>query len=584
MLKISILRALIRESLLLEDRIQDLIDTDMTGNLWSAREMGVTHISGLTWLKSMIDKNLVGDSAEPLADVVPVVVSFFKQGMSDRLNRAGKPADIMRYKNPGELRQTIESLGTSKGAQKKAVKQDETDIIYESDNFLVVMPRSTASACFYGKGTTWCTAATEGTNLFLSYVASDRGVILYHILKKGSDSRADAGSKINVATIKGKPYFSSQQGGLSVDAANSGLTEAKYNAALGEEAQPVLDAIVAHSAKLGNKHPAAKEVDASVASLAAWKAKTDKFNEEVYNDFITFAFKDRMVDSNILESTLSDPRIKENSKYYIYESPNFDAEVLVDLLKNAKGTDANAAITSLATKKNITYDQILRAIENLKTQKNSEFHYYSEFHIARLYQNPAIPADALIAVYNESSNAPKTTIDYIAKNPNMPDEFIQEKIQEAVGPYKPSQPKSQFFIISVALGRPEYTRQIWDTVKNSQVTTVGSVQLRHKVAKAIASVSEDPQLLKAVAQAVLSGSLSTGYYETLKEILGSIITNGATPDDVIQELAKNSNDTFIEMLAQARLDDPNFDEEDVAERHKEEYPDEYDEQGDRNEY
>ena len=256
----------------------------------------------------------------------------------------------------------------------------------------------------------------------------------------------------------------------------------------------------------------------------------------------------------------------------------------LDLLKNAKGTDANAAITSLATKKNITYDQILRAIENLKTQKNSEFHYYSEFHIARLYQNPAIPADALIAVYNESSNAPKTTIDYIAKNPNMPDEFIQEKIQEAVGPYKPSQPKSQFFIISVALGRPEYTRQIWDTVKNSQVTTVGSVQLRHKVAKAIASVSEDPQLLKAVAQAVLSGSLSTGYYETLKEILGSIITNGATPDDVIQELAKNSNDTFIEMLAQARLDDPNFDEEDVAERHKEEYPDEYDEQGDRNEY
>lgn len=571
MIKI-LLRQLIRESLLLEDKIQDLVDSDTTGDLWSAREMGVTQIAGLMWLKSLIDKGLVGERGEPLADVVPAIVSFFKQGMSDRLNRAGLPADIMRYKNPGELRQTIESLGASKGAQKKAVKQDETDIIYESDNFLVVMPRSTASACFYGKGTTWCTAATEGTNLFLSYVASDRGVILYHILKKGSDSRTDAGSKINVATVKGKPYFSSQTGGLSVDAANAGLTEAKYNAALGEEAQPVLAAIVAHSAKLGNKHPAAKEVDAAVASLAAWKAKTDKYNEEIYNDFITFAFKDRMVDSDILESTLSDPRLKANSKYYIYESPNFNAEVLVNILKNAKGTDANAAITSLATKKNITYDQLMRAIEIFKPQKNSEFI------IARLYQNPAIPTDALIAAYNENSNAVKTTLDYIAKNPNIPDEFIQEKIQEAVGPYKSSQPKSQLFIISIALGRPEYTRQIWDAVKDSSILTVGSTELRFKLAKSIASSTEDTQLLKEIAQLMIKYSLKRyGYEEICRGILRSVITNGATPDDVIQDLAmRTTSGTLIQMLAQARLDDPDFNEEDVAERHQEEYPDEYD--------
>ena len=365
----------------------------------------------------------------------------------------------------------------------------------------------------------------------------------------------------------GKPYFSSQHGGLSVDASNNGLTEAKYNAVLGGEAQPVLDAIVAHSAKLGNKHPAAKEVDATVASLATWKAKTDKFNEEVYNDFITFAFKDRMVDRDILEDALNYPRLKNNSRYYIYESPNFDAEVLINLVKNAKGTDANAAITSLSTKKDITYEQLLRAIENIKPQQ------YSEFHIARLYQNPAIPADALISAYNEKSG---NVIDFIARNPNLPDTFIQEKIQEAIGPYTPSQPKSQNLITDIARSRPEYAQPIWDMVKNSRVAAVGSELLKHKVAKAIAGTSEDEQLLREIAETAMSGTIRAVYYASCKAILRSIITNGATPDDVIQDLAKNSNDTFIEMLAQARIDDPNFNEEDVYDRHREEYPDEYD--------
>ena len=565
----TIVRQLIKESLLLEDKIQDLIDSDPTGDLWSAREMGVTQIGGLTWLKSLIDKGIVGPRGEPIADVVPVVKSFFKQGMSDRLNRAGLPTDIMKYPNPGELRRTIESLGASKGEQKKAVKQSETDVVYESDNFVVVMPRSTASACHYGKGTTWCTAATEGTNLFLSYVGSNRGIIFYHILKKGSDSRVDPGAKINVATVKGKPHFSSQQGGLSVDASNNGLTEAKYNAVMGEEAQPVLDAIVAHSAQLGNKHPAAKEVDASVVSLAAWKAKTDKFNEEVYNDYITFAFKDRMVGRDILEAALNDPRLTNNSKYYIYESPNFDADVLVDLTKGEGGHfhDVNAVVTSLASKKDITYEQLHRAMENLKTQK------YGDVYAARLFKNPAIPADALISAYNENSSY---TPSYIALNPNLPDDFIQEKIQEALGPYTPGQPKSQNFITDIARSRSEYARPIWDMVKNSRATAVGSELLRHKVAKAIAGASEDEQLLRDITEAGISGIWRGGYRESSKAILRSIITNGATPEDVIQDLAKNSNDTFIEMLAQARLDDPDFNEEDVYDRHREEYPDEYD--------
>jgi len=568
----TIIRALIRESLLREDRIQDLIDTDPSGALLTAKDMGVTNIGGLMWLKSMINKRIVGDAGEPIADVAPVIVSFFGQGMSDRLGRAGLPTDIMRYKNPGELRQAIETLGTSKGAQKKAVKQGETDIVYESDKFLVVMPRSTASACYYGKGTTWCTAATE-SNLFLTYVGSNRGIIFYHILKKGSDSRTDAGSKINVATVKGKPYFSTEYGGLSVDAVNAGLSEEKYRRIVGDEAQPVLDAITKYSEKLGNKHPAAREVDAVVANLPSWKAKTDSFNAEVYNDFVSFAFKERIVNRDILEAALNDPRLKDTSKYYIYENSNFDIDSLIDSMQNANDATVNTAVTCLASRKDVTYEQLQRAIQILEPIK------HGQYYIARLHKNPAIPTDVLISLYNEKNN---DYLGYIAANPNLPDDFIQEKIQEAVGPYTPSQPKSQNFIIKIALSRKEYARQIWDTVKNSQVTTSGSVQLRLKVAETIAATSEDPQLLSEIAQAVRSGGLLSkfGYDETRKTALRSIITNSATPDDVIRSLAKNANSTLIEMLAQARLDDPNFNEEDVVERHKEEYPEEYEDDED----
>ena len=588
-MRISILRALIRESLLLEDRIQDLIDTDPTGNLWSARELGVTHIGGLTWLKSMIDKNLVGDRGEPIADVAPVVVSFFKQGMSDRLNRAGLPTDIMRYKNPGELRQTIDTLGASKSAQKKAVKQSETDIVYESDTFLVVMPHTTASSIFYGKGTTWCTAATEGMNLFLSYVGSGRGIILYYIIRKDGDSRADPSSKVCLATVKGKPHFSSQHGGLSVDAANNGLTEEKFNSALDDEAPIILDKIVKHTAKIGNSHPAAQQVDKAIANIATWKATTDKLGNDEYNDFISFAFKDRAPSRDILESALNDPRIKNNSKYYIYNSPNFDTALLLSNLEKVKDmwdSEANALLTGLSQKSNITYEELQRAIEIVKTKKNNQMA------ADKLYQNPNMPTEVLIDAYKNPNNS-SYMLTFIASNPSLPDDFIMKELDVATGvdqspDARRRMQKAQKLMVDISRSygkHPGFERIIWDAVQGMNVTDYLQKYFHLNVAESIAMTSEDPQFLAEVADAVLNGKLSRYYLgDTLKKVKRWLIMNSVTPDSVIKTLANENyaSSTLIMMLAQARLDDPNFSEEDVEEAHKREYPDEYDDdRGDR---
>ena len=589
MLRLSILRALIRESLLLEDRVQDLIDTDETGNLWSAREMGVTQIAGLTWLKSLIDKGIVGDRGEPLADVVPVIKSFFKQGMSDRLNRAGLPTDIVKYPNPSELRRSIESLGTSKGEQKKAVKQSETDVIYESDNFVVVMPRSTASACFYGKGTTWCTAATEGTNLFLTYVGSGRGIILYHIMKKGGDSRVDPTSKINLATIKGQPYFTSVHGSLSVDASNNGLTQEKYNAILGDEAQAVLDKIVAHSASLGNKHPAAKEVDASVANLAAWKAKTDKMPAEVYNDYITFAFKGRTPDRDILAAAELDPRTTGSSKYEIFANPNYDSASLVKTIQQSKDVSdpgTYAAIVGLASKPNASYEELKSAIESVQKMKGGNTY------AARFYQNPAIPAEVLIEKYREQGPASMSALDYIALNPNLPDDFIMEVFKEALDPkYTPTTLKAQEFMVDVARSRKgdiDYETLVWDAVKDPKSAgAFQSSQFYSNVAKAIAMHSENPSLLEDVTESAMRGRLARiGYEDARVRILLNIIQNSTTPKSLIQRIINEESSTLVVMNAEAILTDPaNYDEDDIKEEHKNKYPEEYyDDEGDERGY
>jgi hypothetical protein len=52
-------------------------------------------------------------------------------------------------------------------------KNDDRDVkaekIFEDNDVLVVIPKNEAAACKYGKGTRWCTAATQGENYFNHY-------------------------------------------------------------------------------------------------------------------------------------------------------------------------------------------------------------------------------------------------------------------------------------------------------------------------------------------------------------------------------------------------------------------------------
>jgi hypothetical protein len=246
------IRSIIAEEykLFLEGKAEDLIER--FPELQPAYDMGIRNPQYLQW----IQKRRAG---EPVEDVADLVKKF--DAVKSRLKQAGKSPDIYGYKTAGLLRQAIEDLGASKSSERRRLKQEETTYLGTFGDWLVAMPHTRESSCQLGKGTTWCTAATETQNLFLSYVARDKqNIILYYLIKKGGDSRRDPTAKISVGFVNGEPYLEGTDGHITVDAANKGYTESELRSVLGDQYDPIMDAMKAHAVKIAGRHPAKQQL------------------------------------------------------------------------------------------------------------------------------------------------------------------------------------------------------------------------------------------------------------------------------------------------------------------------------------
>lgn len=85
--------------------------------------------------------------------------------------------DINQYRKLSDLEDAIEPLltqqqpVTGKGQQRlaKDKAKAESEIIINTPNFKVVVPKTEEASCFWGRGTKWCTAATDSDNMFNIY-------------------------------------------------------------------------------------------------------------------------------------------------------------------------------------------------------------------------------------------------------------------------------------------------------------------------------------------------------------------------------------------------------------------------------
>ena len=218
-----------------------------------AYDAGIKNPHYLQWIQNK-------RSDEPIAHVIGVVKSFDKK--KDLLKSKGKPTDIFEYESIASLQKALNDVGTSKSQAKRELKSEEATHLGNFGNWIVVMPHTKESSCELGKGTTWCTAATQSKNLFYSYVGrEDEDTILYYIIKKGADSRVDPNAKLSVGFVDGEPVLEGEDGHVSVNANNEGLTERRLEAILGDQFEPIMAVMEKHSSSLNGKHPAKAKIE-----------------------------------------------------------------------------------------------------------------------------------------------------------------------------------------------------------------------------------------------------------------------------------------------------------------------------------
>lgn len=84
--------------------------------------------------------------------------------------RSLKKKDINQYKHLADLEDALEDTGEvkSKKQQKQSIKTSGAKVVFKSKEYSIIELRTEAAACYYGKGTKWCTAA-DNNNMFKEY-------------------------------------------------------------------------------------------------------------------------------------------------------------------------------------------------------------------------------------------------------------------------------------------------------------------------------------------------------------------------------------------------------------------------------
>lgn len=84
--------------------------------------------------------------------------------------------DLFRLLRPYESELNPAQLSKTERAEIDA----QTEVILDSEEFLVVSPKTEKASCFWGRGTRWCTAATDAENAFSQYTdANGDGLFIF---------------------------------------------------------------------------------------------------------------------------------------------------------------------------------------------------------------------------------------------------------------------------------------------------------------------------------------------------------------------------------------------------------------------
>ena len=97
--------------------------------------------------------------------IKPALVKFHTLKLKKKLPSPRN--DIMRYADLANFVAVMDEY--EEPDEKKGLEKGDAVTAFENDQVRIVIPNDQAAACYYGQGTRWCTASTQGTNYFNHY-------------------------------------------------------------------------------------------------------------------------------------------------------------------------------------------------------------------------------------------------------------------------------------------------------------------------------------------------------------------------------------------------------------------------------
>jgi hypothetical protein len=418
------LKQIIKEelSLYLEGQAEDL--KDQFPELEPAYDAGIRNPQYLRWIQKR-------RGGEPVEDVVDVVKRF--DAVKGRLKQAGKSPDIYSYQTAALLRQAIEELGASKTSERQRVKREELTYFGTYGDWAVFMPHTTQASIQLGKGTTWCTAATESKNHFLGYTARpDSTAILYYVIKRGADSRTDPTAKLCIGYKDGTIVIPSKNGGLSVTADNEGLTMDRLSNILGEQLEPILNVTEDSTASIGTNHPAKEVLRNAAKDPAASQRMTAGLNPERKTEQIDFLFNFYLEFISEEVSAMLTSQAGPGIRYKASRDPSTPLEILTKLAEDREisvrmnvAKNPSTSLELLAKLANDGYDGIRVSVaENPSTPLELLAKLADDENpLVRMSvaKSPSTPLELLIKFANDESRLLRRSV---ASNPSMPLELL----------------------------------------------------------------------------------------------------------------------------------------------------------------
>ena len=148
--------------------------------------------SYLQWvLRLAIDGKLPGEDIPKARETLEAFERFKRRLASDQ-------RDIGVYDTLGAVWTAVEPfvLADAPASNAEADRREreaaraESDILLEENGLIVAIPRTERAACWWGRGTRWCTAATDSANMFDHY--SKDGPLVVFVLPDGTKYQGHA--------------------------------------------------------------------------------------------------------------------------------------------------------------------------------------------------------------------------------------------------------------------------------------------------------------------------------------------------------------------------------------------------------